>query len=82
MALRRVPSNGNPLPANGDRSEIVQLERKNRRAAAWRDADDSGAVIAPSEMVQPLMDSRIIKMNGRSRHWINRMGLSCLETVA
>ena len=77
-----MPTSGNPVAANDDGNQIVELKSHDGRATNGRLAEDACAVIAPEKMVRPTLAARIEQRYPLSRDGIATLGLSGLGVVA
>lgn len=82
LIFRRMPARFDPLPPNIDRQKVVQFESDHRRAATYRQSDDTRAIGAPGEVAFPSLTARIEEFDAAPRDRIAPMSLNAFESIA
>ena len=77
-----MPTSGNPVAANDDGDQIVELQSHDGRATNRRLAEDACAVIAPDKMLRPTLAARIEQRHQLPRDRVATLGLSGLGVIA
>lgn len=68
--------------AHIDQPFSVQLQGFNRRSSDRGESGDLDMVFAPGEMIAPLLLPRVEQRDGEASHWVYRLSLRRLMTVA
>ena len=78
----RMPTDTYPVLAGGNDVVIVELKRDNRSAATWGLPNDIQALIAPSKMLPPNLNTWIEEKNSLIRYGIASVGLNSFAPIA